>query len=149
MPRELKESEKLAAQNLKNLFKFHSYLLDYLLALRDIRLCVVTGQALTRTADRKALVIQQAPDLSNDQDVLALIIATIAASLYRFELRELLFPIPEYVRLNSTKIADFTYREIALTRYWRKFVVIPRFQHMLPLGPLVFVLVGRSPRAER
>jgi len=73
----------LAAQNLKNLFKFRAYLLDNLLTLRHIRFSIVPGQALARTTDREALVIQETPDLANDQDILALVIASIAASLDR------------------------------------------------------------------
>jgi hypothetical protein len=117
--------------------------------LCDIGLGLLTCEALTRTTDRKAFVIEEATNLTDDQNVLTLIVTTVAPSLYRFKLWELLLPIPKYVRLDRTKIANLTYGEIALTRYWRKFVVIPRFQHMLPLGPLVFVQAGRSPRGER
>jgi len=74
----------LAAQNLKNLFKFHAYLLDNLLTLSHIRLGIVPGQALARTADREAFVIQETPDLTNYQDVLTLIIAAVSPSLDRF-----------------------------------------------------------------
>ena len=44
----------LAAQNLQNLFKFHAYLLDNLLTLRDVRLGVFTRQALPCATDREA-----------------------------------------------------------------------------------------------
>ena len=96
------ESENLASQDLKNLFKFHSYLLDNLLALRDIRFCIVARETLTSAANRKALVIEEASDLTDNQNVLALIITTVAASLYRFQLWELLLPIPKYVRFHGT-----------------------------------------------
>jgi len=113
------KEEILAAQNLKNLFKFRAYLLDNLLTLSHIRLGIVTGQSLPRTADRESFVIQETPDLSNDQDVLALVIAAVAPSLYRLELWELLLPIPEYVRLDRTKVAHLTNREVTLPRNWR------------------------------
>ena len=77
------KEEILAAQNLKDLFKFRAYLLDNLLTLRHIRLGVVAGQALARSADREAFVIQKTTNLTNDQDVLALVIASVAASLDR------------------------------------------------------------------
>ena len=109
----------LAAQNLKNLFKFHSYLLDYLLTLSDIRLGVIARKPLSRSTNRESLVIQEAPDLSNDQYVLTLVIAAIASTLYGLQLWELLLPIPEYVRLDRTKIAYFTNRKVTLTRNWR------------------------------
>ena len=109
----------LAAQDLKNLFKFHAYLLDNLLTLRHIRLGVVTGQALASTTDRESFVIQETPDLADDQDVLTLVIAAVTPSLYRLQLWELLLPIPEYVRLDRTKVAHFTNREVSLPRNWR------------------------------
>jgi len=101
------------------LFKFHTYLFDNLLTLRHIRLGIFTGQALPRTADCETLVIEQAPDLTNDQDILALIVATVAPTFHRLELRKLLLPISEYVRFDRTQVAHFTNREVALTRYWR------------------------------
>ena len=69
-----------AAQDLKNLFKFHAYLLDNLLTLCDVCFRIVAGQALTRAADGEAVVVQQASNLANDQDILALVIAAIATS---------------------------------------------------------------------
>jgi hypothetical protein len=131
------------------LFKFHAYLFDYLLTLSNVQLGIIARKTLASPADRETLVIEETSDLANNQNILTLIIASITSALHRFQLWELLLPIPKYMRLDRTKVADFTYREIALTRYWRKFVVIPRFQHMLLLGPLVFVLAGRSPLGER
>ena len=73
----------LAPQNLKNLFEFHADLFDDLLTLRDIGFGIITGQALSSTADRETLIIEKTTDLADDQDILALIVATIAPSLYR------------------------------------------------------------------
>jgi hypothetical protein len=109
----------IRATTLKNLFKFHSYLLDNLLTLRHIRLRIVTGKALSRSPDRETFVIQETPDLANDQNVLALIIAAVAPTLYRLQLWELLLPIPEYVRLDRTKITYFTNRKVTFPRNWR------------------------------
>jgi len=101
------------------LFKFHAYLFDNLLTLRHIRLGVIAGQALARSTDRKTFVIQETPDLANDQNVLALVIAAVAPTLYRLQLWELLLPIPEYVRLDRTEIAYFTNRKVTFPRNWR------------------------------
>jgi hypothetical protein len=73
----------LSPQNLQNLFELHPELLDDLLALAYISLCLITGQSLPGTANRKSVVIQQTADLSNDQYILTLVIATVAAPLYR------------------------------------------------------------------
>ena len=51
------KGEVLAAQDLKDLFKFRAYLLDNLLTLGHIRLRVVAGQALTRSTDRESLIV--------------------------------------------------------------------------------------------
>jgi hypothetical protein len=75
-----KEEKKLAAQDLKDLFKFRTHLLDYLLTLGDVRLGIITSQTLARATNGKALVIQQAPDLADNQHVLTLVIAAIAAA---------------------------------------------------------------------
>ncbi len=69
-----------ATQDLQNLFKFHAYLLDYLLTLRDVRLRILAREALPGAADREAFIVQQASDLTNDQNILPLIIAAIAAT---------------------------------------------------------------------
>ena len=84
MPPFYLERKNLAPQNLKNLFKFHTYLFDYLLTLRDIGFCIVTRQALPGAANRESLVIEETPDLSNNQDILTLIITSVAPALYRF-----------------------------------------------------------------
>ena len=129
----------LAAQQFENFFQFRAHLPDDLLALRRIRFCFVARQFLPRTADGKPIVIQQAAYLPDNQHILTLVIAPVTASLYRLELRKFLFPVPEHMRLYGTKVAHFTNGEIAFTRNWWQFVVIPRFQHRPLLGLLVFV----------
>jgi hypothetical protein len=101
------------------LFKFHAYLLDNLLTLRHIRLRIVAGQSLTGTTDCETFIVQKTSDLSNDQNVLTLVIASIAPTFNRLQLWELLLPIPEYVRLDRTEIAYLTNREVSLSRNWR------------------------------
>jgi len=65
------------------LFKFHAYLFDYLLTLRDIGLRILAGEALASTPDCKSFIIEETSDLTDNQNVLTLIIAAIASSLYR------------------------------------------------------------------
>ena len=77
------EDKNLAPQNLQNLFKFRTYLFDYLLALSDVGLGIVACEALTRTTDGKALVIEETSDLTDYQNVLSLVITAIASSFYR------------------------------------------------------------------
>src|ERR1700721_596097 len=87
-----------AAKNLDQLFQFQPHLMDELLALIEIHLCIIAGEAVPCSADGKALFVQQAAYLPDDQHVLALIIPTVAAPLDGFELRELLLPVAQNVR---------------------------------------------------
>ena len=139
----------LTAQNLEHFLEFLAHLLDDLLALRVIRSSLFTSQLLPGAADREAVVVQQAANLTDDDDILTLIIASVATPFDGLELWKFLLPIPEYVRLDGAQVANLTYGEIALTRYGRKFAVIPRFQHMILLGLLVFVPDGTSQRDVR
>ncbi len=64
--------------------------MDELLALVQIHLRIVAGEPVSRSANGEALFIQQAANLPNDQHVLALIVAAVAAPLDRLELGKLL-----------------------------------------------------------
>ncbi len=97
----------LAAKNLDQLFELETHLMDELLALIQIDLCLAAREAITGTANRKALLIQEAADLPNDQDVLTLVIAAIAAPFDRLELRKFLLPVAKHVRLDPAQIAHF------------------------------------------
>ena len=57
----------LAAQNLDQFFEFEPHLMDELLALVEVHLRIVAGEAVSCAADRKSLLIQQASDLPNDE----------------------------------------------------------------------------------
>jgi hypothetical protein len=74
---------------------------------------------LARATDCEAFIIQKASDLADNQNVLSLIIAAIAAPFNRLQLWKFLLPIPEYMRLNRAKIAYLTDREVTLSRYCR------------------------------
>ena len=112
--------------------------MDQLLALIEVDLRIIARESISRAADRKSLFIQQAANLPDDQHVLALVIASIAAALDRLQLRELLLPIAKHMGLDAAQIAHFTDGEIALPRYRRQFAIIAWFQHMPRRAPSVF-----------
>ena len=89
---------------------------NQLLALVEVHLSIVAGEPIPGSADGKALFIQQAANLPNDQHVLALVIAAVAAAFDGLELREFLLPVAQYVRFDATEIADFADGEVALSR---------------------------------
>src|ERR1700726_3215777 len=88
-----------AAEDFDQLFEFEPHLMNELLALIEIHLRIVAGEAVARAADGKPLFIQQAAYLPNDQHVLALIVAAVPAALDRLELREFLLPIAQHMWL--------------------------------------------------
>ncbi len=133
----------LAAKNLDQLFELETHLMDELLALIQIDLCLAAREAITGTANRKALLIQEAADLPNDQDVLTLVIAAIAAPFDRLELRKFLLPVAKHVRLDPAQIAHFADREVPLARNRRQFAVIAWFQHTPLRGPSISGRAGR------
>ena len=90
--------------------------MNELLALVEIHLRVVAGEAVSGAADGKPLFVQQAPYLPDDLHILPLIIAAVAAALDRLELREFLLPIAQHVRFDAAQIADLTDGEIPLSR---------------------------------
>ena len=90
--------------------------MDELLALVEVHLRIVAGEAVARSADGKALLVQQAANLADDEHILPLVIATVAAPLDGLELRELLLPVAQNVRFDAAQVADFADREVALSR---------------------------------
>src|SRR6185295_9555991 len=77
-------------------------------------------QAVARPADGEAFLVEQLADAPDQQHLVVLVIAPVAAALDRFQLRELLLPVAQDVRLHPAEIADFTDREVALGRDRRK-----------------------------
>src|SRR5690606_3236739 len=71
-------------------------------------------QAIARTADREALLVEQRADTTDEQHFVVLVIAAVAAPLHWLELREFLFPIAQHVRLDLAQVADFANGEVAL-----------------------------------
>ena len=104
----------LATENFEDLFELDSQLADDLLALTHVRFGLFAGQSLPSAADREPIIVEKTANLSDDQYVLTLIITTIAAPLYGLELRKLLLPVAQHVRLDETKLTDFTNGKVAL-----------------------------------
>jgi hypothetical protein len=103
-----------SAKDLDQFFEFEPHLMDELLALIEIHLRIVAGEAVAGSADGEALFIQEAPNLPNDEHILALIVAPVAAALDGLQLRELLLPVAQHVRLDAAQLADFADGEVAL-----------------------------------
>jgi hypothetical protein len=91
-----------APQDPEDVLELHADLADDLLTLTHVGTGLVARQALPRPADRESFVIQKASNLADDQNILALIVTTIAAPLDGLELRELLFPIAQRGLATST-----------------------------------------------
>ena len=126
-----------AAKNLDQLFEFEAHLVDELLALIEIHLRIVAREAVASPADGKALLIQQAADLPDDQHILPLIVAPVAAPLDGFELREFLLPVAQHMGFDAAQVADFTDGEIPLPRDRRQFAIVAWFQHTPRRGPSI------------
>ena len=75
---------------------------------------------MPRAVDREALLVEQVADAPDQQHFVMLVIAAVAAPLYRLELRELLLPVAQHVRLDRAQLADLANREIALGGYRRQ-----------------------------
>jgi len=105
-----------APQDLDEFLEFQAHLMNQLLALVQINLCIVAGEPIARTADRETLFVQQTADLPDNQHVLTLIVAAIAATFHRLQLREFLLPVAQDVRLDAAQIADLANGEVALPR---------------------------------
>jgi len=112
-------ADALFAQHVQDVFQLGDHLFDELLVLGGVVLGFVAGEALARPADGETLVIQKRADLADHQHVLALVIPTVAATLHRVELGELLLPIPQHVRFDCTELAHLADREIPFAGYGR------------------------------
>ena len=81
------------------------------------------SRAISQTAagaiDGKALLVEQFADTADQQHFVMLVIAAVAATLDRLQLREFLLPIAQHMRLDATQLADFADGEVALCRYRR------------------------------
>src|SRR5690606_24528934 len=132
---ERRSARSLSPQDVEDFFELRAELADDLLALGGVVPGLLAGQPLAGAADGEALLVQQAADLPDEDDVVALVVAAVSAALQRLELRKLLLPVAQDVRLDGTQVADFTDGEVALAWNCRKLAVIGRFQHTPLPGP--------------
>src|ERR1700730_1610792 len=137
--------DSLAPQHLQQLLQFEPHLLHNLLALAHIRACFLASELLTRTADREALLVEQAADLPDDNHVLALVVTPVATTFHGLELWKLLLPVAQYVRLDAAQLTHFTDGEVALARNRRQLGVILWLQHRLRPVLSAFDRDGTSP----
>src|SRR5208283_4307112 len=94
-------------------------------------------QAVAGAVDGKSLLVEQVPDAPNEQHFVVLVIAAVAAALDRLELRELLLPVAEHMRLHRAQIADLANREVALGGNRRQVRLnLPGYGHGSQLRPL-------------
>src|SRR5690606_13280933 len=68
-----------APQDLQDFFKFQPQLLDKLLDDGGLHPALLAFQPLPGAADREALFVQERPDLTDHQHVLALVVTAVAA----------------------------------------------------------------------
>lgn len=74
-------------------------------------------EPVARTANGEALVIEQVADAAHHQHFMVLVVATIAAALHGAQLRELLFPVAQDVRLDPAQLCHLADGEVTLGRY--------------------------------
>ena len=133
----------LAPQDLYELFQLQPHLMNQLLALVEVDLRVVAGEAVPCPANGEALFVQQAADLADYQHVLALIVAAVAAALDGLELREFLLPVAQHMRFDTAQVADFADGEVPLPGDGRQFAIVAWFQHTPRREPLISGPDGR------
>src|SRR4051812_9142907 len=83
-------------------------------ACSGARLGDLAVEPVAGAVDGEALLVQQVANAADQQDFVMLVIAPVSAPLHRLQLRELLFPIAQHVRLDRTQVADLANREVPL-----------------------------------
>src|SRR5581483_2868582 len=71
-------------------------------------------ETVARAADRESLLVEQLSDAADEQHLVVLVVAAVAAALDGLELRELLLPVAQHVRLHAAQLAHLPDREVAL-----------------------------------
>src|SRR5437899_7794229 len=80
-------------------------------------------EAVARTADSESLLVEQLADAPDQQHLVMLVVAAIAAPLDRTKLGEFLLPVAQDVRLNAAQLAHFPDGEVALRRNRRQAIL--------------------------
>lgn len=62
----------------------------------------VVIQLVTRTADGETVDVEECSYLADELDFVSLVITSVSPPFDRFELREFLFPVSQYVRFDGT-----------------------------------------------
>ena len=63
----------------------------------------VRFEPVARPVDGESLLVEQVADAADQQYLVVLVVAAVAAALYRLELRELLLPITQHMRLDRAR----------------------------------------------
>src|SRR5262245_6859847 len=92
-------------------------------------------QAVARAADGEAFLVEQLADAPDEQHLVVLVVAAVAAPLHRLELGELLLPIAQDVRLHPAKLAHLNDGEVALRRDRRQLRSLAVWLHGAPFTP--------------
>src|SRR5258705_7577194 len=71
-------------------------------------------EAVARTVDGEAVLVEELADAPDEQHLVVLVIAPVAAALEGLQLRELLLPVTQHMGLHPAQLANFADREIAL-----------------------------------
>ena len=78
------------------------------------RLVDVGLEPVARAVDRESLLVEEVADAPDQQHFVVLVVAPVAPPLHGLQLRELLLPVAQHVRLHRAQVADLADREIAL-----------------------------------
>src|SRR6185295_11945430 len=71
-------------------------------------------EAVAGTADGEPFLVQELADAADQQHLVVLVVAAVAAPLHGLELSELLLPVSKHVRLHPAELAHLTDGEVAL-----------------------------------
>src|SRR5690606_13292560 len=125
----------LAFQRGENILELTDGLGDQLAHLGGLFLGILAAEPLPRPADGKALVVQQRADLADQQHILTLVVAAIAAALDRVEHGKRPCTLAQHRGLHIAQLADFTDGEIACAVNRCELFVVTWFQHSFPTWP--------------
>src|SRR5690606_18778091 len=92
-------------------------------------------QAVARAADGEAFLVEELADAPDEQDLVVLVVAPVAAPLHGLQLREFLLPVAQHVGLHPAKLAYLADGEVALRRDRRQFSSFPAGLHGGPFPP--------------
>ena len=95
-----------------------------LVVRRIVTRVMAIDEPVARPADRESLLVKKFANPPDQQHLMVLVIAPIAAPLHRLELGEFLLPVAQHIRLDAAQLAYLADREVAFGGDRRK-----RFLH--------------------